>query len=264
MVRPEKSHTTAFPYGCTTLHSHQQCLKFLVAPHRHQHWWCQCFGFCPFYCVILSLNLMSIFCLKRILIYTTLRDMKRELISCWNSVPCSKLIVDTPPWPSIKGKKWLISCTVILPFHTLTPIPQFSVALESNMTDGFRNPRITFMGKSQQNYMRHWNFTQEYSSFHVHVLLPKENAKSPAGWLGPFCLMHRERMVVIFASWLLISSFLHPIASPPRFFFPFNPPARGFSRNVIKVIRISDMRCYVKVLHLPPLLLKPHWNSINP
>ena len=189
------------------------------------------------------------------------RDMRRALFSCWNSIPCSKLIVETPPWPSVKGKKWLISCTVILPFHTLTPIPQFSVALESNMTDGFKNSRIPFMGKSQQNYMRHWNLTQVYSSFHVHVLLPKENVNSPAGWLGPFCLMHRERKMVIFASWLLISPFLHPIASPPRFFFPFNPQV--LSRNVIKVIRISDMRCYIKVLHLPPLLLKPHWNSIN-
>lgn len=52
--------------------------------------------------------------------------------------------------------------TIILTFHVVTSVPQFFVALESNITDGFGNSRTPFMGKSQQNRMHQWTLTQKY------------------------------------------------------------------------------------------------------
>lgn len=185
--------------------------------------------------------LMSIFCLK--IIYTALGiEIWRE-----NQFP-SQILFHVQNWYPILAlyetkEVVLYPGTIIFTFHALTPIPQFSLALESNMTGGFRNSRTPFMGKSQQNCMHHWTLTQNYSSFHVPVLLPKENVHSPAGWRGPCSLMQRERKMVISASQLLSSPVLHAGASPPRFFFYFSSLAQMLSRSVIKMTGISDMRC---------------------
>lgn len=73
------------------------------------------------------------------------------------------------------------------------------------MTDGFRNCRTPFMGKSQQNYMHDWNLPQEYSRFHVHLLLPTRMWVVLQGdWGHPLWWSEQGRRWPLF-SWLLMS-----------------------------------------------------------
>lgn len=81
--------------------------------------------------------------------------MKEKLCS-WKS--CFMFKIKSPYlfWPFIKGEEVVFfPDAIILPLCVLTPIPHFSIALESNTMMDSGTLQYLFMGKSQQNHMYH-------------------------------------------------------------------------------------------------------------
>ena len=147
-------------------------------------------------------------------------------------------------------------------FHVLTAVPQFFLALESNVT----------MDSGTLGHLLWAKPAELHASLHSYpelLKLPcacvatKGECTQSCRVAGPCSLAQSEREMVVSAS-QLSSPFLHAGASPPRFFFSFSSLAQVLSRSAIKMTRISDMRCSIKILLLPSLLLRPYWNSINP
>lgn len=142
-------------------------------------------------------------------------------------------------------------------FHVLTAGLQFSLALESSVTMDSGTLGHLLRAKPAELHAR-CTYPELPASVCLCCYQRRMYTVLQACVHRPCCWRRASGDGVVSASQLLSSPFSMQVLSPPRFFFSFSSLAQVLSRSVIKMTRISDMRCSIKILHLPSLLLETY------